>query len=225
MNFYRDIVFFLIQMIVLFFVTRGALNAVFGFLRMFIRHEPSVFVLVSFIYLPGTILHELAHFVFAIACFLKVRSVSVIPSWEKNYIKLGSVVYEKKDMVRSIMVGIAPFFAGLAFFWFVDFAKLFPSSQLIVNAVMVYLIFTVSSTMFSSKQDLIDVVYLIPLVTIFIGAMYVFNIRVSLIFGREEFLFLIHAFIQHVNLYLFFSIMINATLIILCKGLQLGYRK
>lgn len=212
--------FFFVQIVGLFFVTRYTLENVFKTLRIYIRHDHTVFTLIAFLYLPGTVLHELAHFAFAIACRLRVRSVSVIPSWDRHYIKLGSVVYEKKDVFRSVLVGIAPFFAGLAFFWFIGFFRIFPSTNLGLSILFGYLIFTVSSTMFSSKQDLVDIVYIIPFIVILVGIVYIFNIKITVSI-QDNLLTGLLSFFQQVNIYLLFSLLINGVLIICMKGLQL----
>lgn len=123
----------------------------------------------------------------AIVLLLKVRSFTVFPEWEDNSIKLGSVVYEKKDFVRGILVGIAPILIGLILFWIISIVHPFSQESILLKILMVYVIFVLSSTMFSSKQDLIDMVYLIPLILIIVAIVYIFQID---IFGMlEKFVF------------------------------------
>jgi hypothetical protein len=117
--------------------------------------------------------------------------------------------------LRGILVGVAPFFGALFLFFGLSFFNLFPNKNLGLNIFLIYLIFTVSSLMFSSKQDLVDIVYLIPFILFLLILGYIFqpfipsfnlpylkNIIASLEF-----------FLTNVNYYLFLSIMIHVFLI------------
>ena len=119
---------FILQIVLIFFISRVSTNEMFYTIRIFIKNEKFVLSLVSLFYLPGTIIHEFAHFIAASILFLKVKSLTIFPQFQGNYIKLGSVVYEKKDVLRGILVGIAPIFAGLFCFFVIDASKIFPSN-------------------------------------------------------------------------------------------------
>ena len=211
---------FAAQAIILFFLSRQTINQFFYFLRRYINNEQAVFSIVTIFFLPGTILHELSHMLVATLLLHRVREVNIFPKWQGNYIKLGSVIYEKKDVIRSIFIGIAPFFFGIYFFWFIAHFKLFPSQTLIINIVMLYLVYVVSSTMFSSKQDLVDVVYIIPVFIVIGFIFYVFDIKIGTLPGINTIVLAVSDFLRTVNLYLFYSLILNITLIILLKGLQ-----
>jgi hypothetical protein len=212
------------QTIALFFVSRHSTNQLFQFLRIFIKNEKWVFAIVSFLYLPGTILHEMAHFFAAMALFLKVKDINIFPEFKKDYIKLGSVLYEKKDFVRSFLVGIAPFFAGIFFFYYLSIFKLFPSVNLLQNLLFSYLIFAVSSTMFSSKQDLIDFIFIIPFVIFGAGIIYIFQIDFTFILKNEKAVKNLVQFLKEINFYLFISLIINLSLIIILKSFRFFLR-
>jgi len=182
MSYMIYLILFLSQIVFLFFISRHATNCLFRFLRSFIKNEKIVFSLVSLIYLPGTILHEIGHLFAAMVLFLKVRDINIFPEFEENYIKLGSVLYEKRDFVRGFLVGVAPFFAGILFFYFISVFNLFPSVNLVQNFFVAYLIFSISSTMFSSKQDLIDFIFMIPFFIFVAGFVYIFQINLNIIF-------------------------------------------
>lgn len=197
------------QIFLLYFISRLVINDLFHVLRLFIRKERIVFTIVTLLFLPGTIIHELSHFIVAISLMLRVREVSIFPKFEENYIRLGSVVYEKKDYIRGILVGIAPIFAGLFFFWFIGHFNLFNYGGTLLKAVFVYLVFVVSSTMFSSKQDLVDLVFIIPFIILIVGVIYIFNINLELIFKNQYLLNGILSFVGAVNRYLLFTILAN----------------
>jgi len=173
--------------------------------------------LVSFLFFPGTVIHEMGHFVAATVLNLKVYEIRLFPQWKKNQIKLGSVFYEKKDFLRGILVGVAPIFFGLIFFWFLAKFHLFPNSQIGLNIFFGYIIFSVSSTMFSSKQDLIEFGLIVPLLIIIIGMIYIFNIRLDILLDNRLLKEGLNSFFKDISFYLFFSIIINTVLIIFFK--------
>ena len=154
--------FVIFQLILIYFISRKLINELFYCLRIFIKNDKTIYNLISLFFLPGTILHEISHFFAATVLFLRVRSVSILPEWKGNYLKLGSVVYEKKDLLRSILVGIAPLFGGLAFFWFLAAFHLFPQTNMGINILLAYLIFSVATNMFSSAKDLQDLIFILP---------------------------------------------------------------
>jgi len=217
------ILLLLSQLVFLFFLSRIVTKKLFFFLRRIIHKESLVFSLVSLIYLPGTIIHEFGHFIMAMVLFLRVTSISIFPEWKGNYIKLGSVVYEKRDYLRSIIVGIAPLFSGLFFFFFIAYFNFWPANNFLVNAFLLYLMFTVSSTMFSSKQDLKDLIFIIPFAVVFGGIIYVFNINLSLLFNDTFINVLIH-FARELNFYLLISVIINLSLIVLLNFFKFIFR-
>lgn len=202
------------QLIVLFFISRKATNSFFHFLRLLSKNEKLIFSLVALLYLPGTIIHEMSHFFAALILFLRVREVSIFPAVQKNYIKLGSVTYERKDFIRGFLVGIAPLGGGMLIFYSIGFLHLFPSHHFLLNVLFAYIIFTVSSTMFSSSQDLVDFLYMIPLFIIFAGFVYVFHIDIMRVAGNVFFANQILPLIKTINIYLLFSLIINISVII-----------
>jgi hypothetical protein len=133
--------------------------------------------------------------------FLPVVGLDIFPKFEGQSIKLGSVHYIKKDFLRGLIVGIAPFFGAILFFWAV--------SHLPMNIFSYYLIFVVSSTMFSSKKDLEDLLYLIPLILIIGVVFYIFNISPTLFFNQLTVNKFFIGFINTINHYLFISLISN----------------
>jgi hypothetical protein len=207
---------FLIQLVILFFISRQTINTLFAFLRRFLPDRPT-FILITLIFLPGTVMHEMAHYIMAVVLMLKVKHVSVLPEFEKDHIKLGKVVYEKKDIFRGILVGIAPIFFGLFIFWVLSIWQLFPNQSMGISILVGYFIFVISSTMFSSKQDLVDLIYIIPLAILTVGIIIFFNIDILRFLKNDSFLELISKFIMQLNIYFFFSFIIHIGIIIFVR--------
>jgi len=210
----------LVMLVALFFISRQTSNEIFYFLRKFIKTDSVVFGIVSFFFLPGTILHEFSHFFMAIILFLPVHKIQILPEFEKNYIKLGKVLYEKKDVIRGVIVGIAPLIGALLFFWFLSVFHLFPQQNVWLTILLGYIIFSVSSAMFSSQQDLIDLIYVIPFFALFGAIIYIFNINFDFIFHNRVFIRNVNEFIRNIQFYIVFSLIIHGIVIIVLKSLR-----
>ena len=205
------------QSLIIFFLSRQNFKQLFYLLRKIFHHEKTVYRLISLIFFPGTIIHELSHFFAAMFLFLPVKEIRIFPQFENNQIKLGHVLYVKKDFLRGILVGIAPFFGALLFFFILAFFKLFPSNNSVLNVGLIYLVFAVSSVMFSSKQDLVDIVYLIPFIILLWIIVYIFQPYFSS-FNLSYFEKIItgfRIFLTSINFYLFLSVIIHLFLMII----------
>jgi len=119
--------------------------------------------------------------------------------------------------LRGILVGVAPFFGALFLFFGLSFFNLFPNKNLGLNIFLIYLIFTVSSLMFSSKQDLVDIGYLIPFILFLLIIGYIFQpfIPSFNLFYFKNIIAGLEFFLTNVNYYLFLSILIHLFLIAL----------
>ena len=166
----------LLLLFVLFLVSRYSIQKLFQVFFIYFQSNNSTLILISALLLPGTIIHELSHAFMAMALHLKIRDIQIFPEWKHDSIKLGSVVYEKKDVFRSILVGIAPFFIGLIALWWLYGLGLYQTTSAVQFIGVSYLVFVISTTMFSSKQDLVDILYIIPIIVLIIGIIYVFQI-------------------------------------------------
>jgi len=148
----------------------------------------------------------------AMILHLKIRDIRIFPEWKHDSIKLGSVVYEKKDVFRSILVGIAPFFVGLFSLWWLHGLGLYQTSSAIQFIGVSYIVFIVSTTMFSSKQDLVDILYIIPIIVFIVGLIYIFQINM----GFLKYLIEVEAVVQFlyaVRTYILIAIGIHTIII------------
>ena len=214
---------FITSIFILYFVSRYMLTELFHFLHLFIRRRDVIFSTIAVIFLPGTILHELSHYIAATILFLQVGEVHIMPTWKENHLQLGRVTYKKTDVVRSIIVGVAPFFGALFFFWFVGAFHLFPHTHMIITLIFGYLLFSVSANMFSSRQDLVDLIYIIPLCLIAGTVFYITNIKISVAFP-EVWLQNTADLLQRINIYITICIAIHVIMILIFKSLRIFKR-
>lgn len=108
------------------------------------------------LFLPGTIIHEFSHAIMAKLLFVHVGRMELIPQLQGNSLKLGSVEVGQTDFVRNFLIGIAPFITGTALLLGILYYS-FSNSIFGFNFntfVLLYFIFLISNTMYSSKKDM-----------------------------------------------------------------------
>lgn len=165
--------------LLLAFFAHKTTSQLFTIIYRIVRSQKIALYIICFFYLPGTFLHEVAHLLTGTLLFLKVTRFTIIPVVERTPagfgVKLGSVTYIQRDPLRGFLVGIAPIFFGVLFFYFLPqlFAEF--GSNLIGRILVGYGAFVVASTMVSSKQDLREGVYMIPLVLLAGLLFYIFQ--------------------------------------------------
>lgn len=202
--------------LIYFFSRKVAENLFFVFYKIF-KNQKTAFITFSLIYLPGTLLHEISHFLTATILFLKVKEVRIFPQFEKNQIKLGGVIYEKEDPFRGFLVGISPLFFGLLFFYFLITFNLFPASNFFLNIFFSYLIFAVSSVMFSSKQDLVDLLMLLPLGFFIFFFLFFLKVDVLDLIKKTHFESFLVKFLKRINFFLLFALLVNFSLFLVLE--------
>lgn len=143
---------FVLELGVLFFMSKKLINSLAKtFYRFHFSHKTVVHIL-AVLFLPGTILHELAHLLVAGVMLIPVGELSVLPEVEEESVKLGSVQIGKVDPIRMSLVGVAPVIFGVgAILFILTFFKFAIWWQAVLG---LYLIFEVGNSMFSSKRDL-----------------------------------------------------------------------
>ena len=203
---------FLLLIIAIYIVSRLILKELFILLRKFFQSDFVVFSLISLLFLPGTIIHESAHFITALLLILPVKSMTVFPKWDENEIKLGEVLFIKKDFLRAILVGVAPVFFGIGILFSLFYFHIYPANNIGLNILYAYLIFSISANMFSSKQDLKDLLLIIPVILLIIIIIYVFNIKINMNS--------LNVIMNNINRYIFFVLVIDAFLFGMTKLLN-----
>ena len=79
------------------------------------RHAGMAMLLNQLVFLPGVLMHELSHWVFARVLGVRTMGFSVWPNRQPDgSLRLGYVHTEKVDFLREALVGAAPLLAGCA---------------------------------------------------------------------------------------------------------------
>ncbi|GAB4027706.1 MAG: hypothetical protein Fur0011_6370 [Candidatus Microgenomates bacterium] len=113
--------------------------------------------LYTLIFLPGTILHELSHWLMAELLGVRTGEITILPDFEtteeRGSERLGSVATASSGPLRSFMIGAAPFFTGLFILWILGSLLQRGDWQLWQYILMFYGIIVVGSSMLLSKED------------------------------------------------------------------------
>lgn len=173
---------FLVLFCLLFFLSRlvsGQISQLFfqvtGSKNLAIR-------LFHLLLLPGVIVHELAHLIVAEVMLVKTGGLSFKAEQDGEKVIMGSVGIERTDPIRRAIIGFAPVIVGVLFiassvFYFLSegFPVQYPWNYILV----LFIVFEIGNTMFSSRRDLEGTIQLLILIILGIIVFYFLGFRVS----------------------------------------------
>ncbi len=169
------------EILLIYILVRKTSRKILMFLYRITGNQKAATYLFALLFLPGTFIHEMSHFLTGLFLLVPVGKVELFPEIEEGGVKMGSVAIGKTDPVRRTLIGIAPVVFGLAIilgsvFWVYE-RGLF--RQPVVVAILAYLIFEVGNTMFSSKKDVEGALKVfIPAILVYLF-LYFFGLRIN----------------------------------------------
>lgn len=168
-----------LELLFLFFLSKQLTRSLSLFLYTLKFNQTACTIIIAILFLPGTVIHELAHLLMAHLLFVPTGAISLLPKLEGSSIRMGSVVVAKTDRFRSLLIGVAPFVVGLTilFFSFVLFLPNLHSFNYWLIILFVYVLFVMTNSMFSSKRDLEGAGLLGIVCILAIGSLYIFDIH------------------------------------------------
>lgn len=171
---------FLGQLFLLYFLSKRVNNDILRLLYRITKNEERAVYLYSIIFLPGTFIHEAAHYITALFLFVPVSEMVLIPKSGEKSIRLGEVQIAKVDLVRSTIVGLAPFLWGMSIVSVIIYYGLkLPDPAWYLQVIGVIVVFEIANTMFLSKSDIKSTLKLILLLVITLTVLYFFGVRYS----------------------------------------------
>ncbi len=176
------IALFFVELFVLFLLSRELQKNLSSFLFSITKSHKWTVTLLSFIFLPGTVIHEVAHYLMAHLMFVPVGKMELIPKLEGTSLKLGSVAIGRSDPFRRLLIGVAPFLVGTSLIILTLYIAEKQALWSITYAVIIifYVLFEVGNSMFSSKKDLEGALFVIIFFMLIAVALYIFGLRISL---------------------------------------------
>lgn len=158
------------ELIILWLITRRLTQNLYVSLFLLTRSRPVAISIISFIFFPGTVIHELSHLFTAEVLGVHTGGLTLAPEGlEESNVRTGSVMISQTDPIRRAVIGIAPFFVGITaltlFSTFLpnvyrqttlDFQNniLFSSISVYYLIFTMYSLFAISNSMFSSPEDM-----------------------------------------------------------------------
>lgn len=184
--YHKDMIYFLflfLEIAIMFLLSQAMGKALSRFMSI---------SFLSFVLLPGVIIHELSHMLIAAILLVPVGDMEFSPKTSPNGIKLGSIEIGKTDPIRRSVIGFAPVLVGTALILGLIY---FASNDSIVQTIelntlfgigivilMFYFLFVISSTMFSSKKDMEGTAEILITMLIILAVAYVLGFRPPLDF-------------------------------------------
>lgn len=208
---------FSLELFTVFFLSRFVTKTVSGLFYRFTKKEHSAMYLMAILFFPGTLIHELSHYLAAMLLFVKVGSMEFVPKMHGLQVKLGSVAIGKTDPFRRALIGLAPLLVGLSILLFtVYYASHLPLQPWYLNIlVAVFVVFETGNTMFSSRRDVEGVPALLLTFITVILVTYAFGIRLpqSIVdfLSSEQFIL----FMKQLCLYMLVPISIDLVFVLL----------
>jgi len=158
----------------------------------------------------------------AVILFVPVGSMEFAPKKNGKELKLGSVEIGRTDPVRRAIIGFAPVFVGLMLvvgvvYLFISNILFFKDKDVYIFIALilgiVYLLFAISNTMFSSRADMEGTLEILITFLIIFAVAYILGFRLSLDFIQNLFTKQIVNLLQKSTLFLSVPIVIDVVLL------------
>ena len=175
------ILLFLVELFFLFLLSREVSKSLsFLFYRLTKSKNITIYLL-AIIFLPGTFIHELAHYFMAIILVVHAEGLELIPKIQEHGVKLGSVHIEHTDPFRRFLIGMAPFLFGttiiLGSLYLAQAHNIFQNTWLTI--LLGYIVFEIGNTMFSSRKDMEGALELLIGILVIMSFLYFLGFRIS----------------------------------------------
>jgi hypothetical protein len=152
------------------FLTQSLLRLLFKFTK----NKKIAVSLFFCLFFPGIVIHELAHLFTARLLFVRTGRMVLFPKIVEDEVRLGSVDVEKTDPFRRLLIGVAPVLFGLALvFGILFYLQPLAVKNLALYVLLIYVIFAIGNTLFSSKKDLEGVVEFLLAAILFALAIFI----------------------------------------------------
>ncbi len=150
------VLLFFAELVLLFFLSRIVTRGISYLLYRITGSQKIMVTVMAFFFFPGTLIHELAHYITARLLFVPAGKMEFVPKVIGSGVKMGSVAIGQTDPLRRSLIGMAPFFWGTAIILGILYAfQSFGGIENIwITLLTGYVLFEISNTMFSSKKDM-----------------------------------------------------------------------
>jgi hypothetical protein len=215
-------ILFIVEFVLLFLLARYLIKSLSRVFFRITKSEKITIAILSYFFLPGTIVHELSHLLAAGLLLVKTGDMELTPKIIEDGVRLGSVEVEKTDILRRAVIGVAPVLIGMAvIFGTLFYLQTLKSANLIIYALAFWIIFEVANTLFSSRKDLEGTLELLITSSILLTAVFILKPEIM----RQFFALFQKAdvinFFKHADLFLTAPILIDLICLSITKSLFL----
>lgn len=171
---------FFTELLILFFLSKFVTRSLsYLFYRITKSEKVMVYVMALFFF-PGTLIHELAHYLTAAALFVHVGKMEFVPKVMGSGVKMGSVEIGQSDPIRRAVIGMAPFIWGTLLMLLVLSLFQHYGGRVNIGITLLtgYVLFEISNTMFSSRKDMEGTLELLVFLLILSVMLYLIGVRV-----------------------------------------------
>lgn len=215
------VIIILTELLLLFILSRRLTQNLYVSVFLLTKSRPVAISFLSILFFPGTVIHELAHLFTAEILGVKTSGLTLVPEGiEQKEVRTGSVSIAQSDPIRRAIIGIAPVLWGLCGLGVV--AYFLPQLEFPIVVLLYYLLFAISNTMFSSKEDLEGFWPLVLVLTLLAAAAYIAGIRITL---TEPVLSNVIQFFQSIAVNLGYVTGLNIGLFLLSRLLITGVER
>lgn len=217
---------FLVELFLLFLLSRRVTIELSRLFYNITSSKKLSIILLAIIFSPGTLIHELSHLLASKILLVPTGRLALLPKIEGDSVKLGSLEIVKKDPLRLFLIGIAPFIAGTTLLLSVIALSIEYDLQQNIQllAILVYIIFVIGNTMFSSKKDLEDAWILLIPAGVIVLFLYLFKVPVKLPDLDNEFAYYT-SLMKTSSLLLIIPTCLDIIVIIISKTLNALFRR
>ena len=187
----------LTELIGLYFLSRWLTKKLYLLFLLLFKARPVAISAVTLLLFPGTVVHELSHLFTAEILGVRTGKLTLVPEGVRPSsfsrpdpveLRIGSVAIAATGPLRRAAIGLSPIFAGILTLAAISYFLRRPPAVLqgdalqnaLVYGVGFYLLFSISNSMFSSKEALKGFWPLAIILGLFIGAAYFMGIRIGL---------------------------------------------
>jgi hypothetical protein len=166
---------FFVELFLLFLLSKQLTILVSHFFFRITHSTKTMIYLMAVLFFPGTVIHELSHFLMAQLLFVRTGEIDLFPEAQEGGVKLGSVAIARSDPFRRLFIGMAPFLFGTAILLMLLFFAIRDNwfANPLLLTLTLYALFEIGNTMFSSRKDMEGALELL-IVLIFLGIVFYF---------------------------------------------------
>src|SRR5258708_8371349 len=96
------------EIFILYLLKRAVSIKIFRFLLGITKNRNRAIYLFAILFLPGTFIHEISHFLTALFLLVPVGQIELLPVIEQDGVRMGSVPIGQSDIIRRTLIVIPP---------------------------------------------------------------------------------------------------------------------